>query len=283
MSESFRSADGLTLQYHRLGDGPLLVCHPGGPGFSSSYFARDFGGLDALFTLVLLDPRGTAESERPADPEAYSTDDYVADVEALRVALGEEQLTLLGHSHGGVVAAAYAAEHPTRVRRLVLANSLARLHEDEMERLKATHADEPWYEDALQALEQELAGEFETPEELRRLAIREFAFYFAHYDDGARAFLEEHVAAEVPNTDALKWFNTRLEAGEFDLRPLLPGIQAPTFVITGEADFICGPACAADFAEGITGAEELIVADCGHFTYYEQPERWREALQRFLQ
>jgi proline-specific peptidase len=282
MSESFRSADGLTLRYHRTGDGPVLVCHPGGPGFSSRYFGGTLGGLDALFTLVLLDPRGTAGSERPADPEAYSTDEYVADVEALRLALGEEQLNLLGHSHGGVVAAAYAAEHPTRVRRLVLANSLARVHPEEMERLMATHADEPWYEDSQQALEQELAGEFETPEELRDLAIREFAFYFAHYDEGARAFLEEHVAAEVPNTDALKWFNERLEAGEFDLRPLLPRIQSPTLVLTGEADFICGPACAADFADGIPGAEKLIVADCGHFSYYEQPERWREALERFV-
>jgi proline-specific peptidase len=283
MSESFPSADGFTLQYHRLGDGPLLVCHPGGPGFSSSYFARDLGGLDELFTLVLLDPRGTAESERPADPEAYSTDEYVADVEALREALDVEQLNLLGHSHGGVVAAAYAAAYPTRVRRLVLANSLARLHPDEMERLKATHADEPWYADAQEALEQELAGEFETPEELRDLAIREFAFYFAHYDEGARAFIQEHVASEVPNTEALKWFNERLDAGEFDLRPILPRIQAPTLVLTGEADFICGPACAGDFADGIPGAEKLIVDDCGHFTYHEQPERWREALQRFVQ
>jgi proline-specific peptidase len=282
MSESFRTADGLTLQYHCLGDGPLLVCHPGGPGFSSRYFAGDLGGLDELFTLIVLDPRGTGESERPANPEAYSTEEYAADVEALRVALDVEQLNLLGHSHGGVVAAAYAVEHPTRVRRLVLANSLARLLPDEMERLKATHVDEPWYEDSEQALQQELAGEFETPEELRDLAIREFAFYFAHYDDGARAFIDEHVTSEVPNTDALKWFNERIEAGEFDLRPILPRIQAPTLVVTGEADFICGPACAADLAGGIPGAQMLIVDDCGHFTYHEQPERWREALQRFV-
>jgi pimeloyl-ACP methyl ester carboxylesterase len=283
MTESFRSADGLTLQYHRLGDGPLLVCHPGGPGFSSGYFAGDLGGLDELFTLILLDPRGTAESERPANAEAYSTDEYAADVEALRVALDVEQLNLLGHSHGGVVAAAYAAEHPALVRRLVLANSLARLHPEEMERLKATHADEPWYEDSQQALEQELAGEFESPEELRDLAVREFAFYFAHYDDGARAFIQEHVASELPNTDALKWFNERIDADQFDLRPSLPRIQASTLIITGEADFICGPACASDFAEGITGAEKLVVTDCGHFTYYEQPGRWREALRRFVQ
>jgi pimeloyl-ACP methyl ester carboxylesterase len=276
MTESFRSADGLTLRYHRLGEGPLLVCHPGGPGFSSRYFAGDLGGLDTLFTLVLLDPRGTAESERPADPEAYSTDHYVADVEALRAALGVEQLNLLGHSHGGVVAAAYAAEHPTRVRRLVLANSLARLLR-EMER-QATHADEPGTR-SLRALEQE-RGEFGR----RRSCVTgcSGSRSTCAFDDNARVHRgERRRAAEYRRR--LKWFNAssaRCPAA----RPA-PRLcaSAPTLVLTGEADFICGPACAADFAEGIAGAEKLIVSDCGHFTYYEEPERWREAVQRFVQ
>jgi hypothetical protein len=42
--ESFRTADGRTLSYRREGSGPLLVCHPGGPGFSSRYFG-DLAGL----------------------------------------------------------------------------------------------------------------------------------------------------------------------------------------------------------------------------------------------
>ena len=46
---------------------------------------------------------------------AYTTGDYVADVEELRAHLGEDELNLLGHSHGGVVAMAYAAEQPGRV------------------------------------------------------------------------------------------------------------------------------------------------------------------------
>src|ERR671936_700691 len=101
MTESFATDDGRLLTFERRGSGPLVVCHPGGPGFSSAYFAGDLGGLGERFTLVLFNPRGTAGSARPDDATAYATADYVADVEALRAHLGEEQLNLLGHSHGG--------------------------------------------------------------------------------------------------------------------------------------------------------------------------------------
>ena len=52
---------------------------------------------------------------------------------------------------------------------------------------------------------------------------------------------------EVPVADALLLFNNEIFT-TFDLRPELPKIIAPTLVITGEDDFITGPACAADFA-----------------------------------
>ena len=105
----------MVIEYDRRGEGPLLVCHPGGPGFSAKEFG-DFAGLDRMRTLLLLHPRGTRESG-PA--ESYTLDDYVADLEELRESLGEEQIDLLGFSHGGMVAAAYAAAHPDRVRKLV--------------------------------------------------------------------------------------------------------------------------------------------------------------------
>ena len=100
MRETFTTPDGLTLAYERRGSGPLLVCHPGGPGGSAAEF-RDFAGLDDTFELVLLCPRGSLGSD-PADD--YSLASYVGDVEALREHLGVEQLDLLGFSHGGCVA-----------------------------------------------------------------------------------------------------------------------------------------------------------------------------------
>ena len=50
----------------------------------------------------------------------YSTADTVEDLEALRVALGAEKLTLDGVSYGTFVAERYAMAHPDRVARLVL-------------------------------------------------------------------------------------------------------------------------------------------------------------------
>ncbi|HEX2681464.1 MAG TPA: alpha/beta fold hydrolase [Candidatus Dormibacteraeota bacterium] len=121
----FQTRDGRKLTYRKLGHGPELVVHPGGPGFSSAYLG-DLSGLWEEFTLVMLNPRGTGGSDRPTDAGAYRLDDYVSDLEDLREHLGLERMLLLGYSHGGMVAQAYTVAHPARVRKLVLACTTAR-------------------------------------------------------------------------------------------------------------------------------------------------------------
>ncbi len=282
MTDTFTTSDGRALSFRREGAGPLLVCHPGGPGFSSRYFG-DLAGLGEDFELVLLDPRGTDGSDRPSDPGAYRIDDYVGDVEALRAHLGVERLKLLGHSHGGVVAAAYAIAHPNRVERLVLASTLARFaaeQEHAMVEGMERHADEPWYEDARAALEAEQNGDFETDEELGALAIRELKFYFADFDDEAAAYLDT-LSGERVNGDALRLFNAEIFT-TFDLRPELPRITAPTLVITGEQDFITGPVCARDFSDAIPNAETSILPNAGHMIFVESRAAVREEVRRFL-
>src|SRR5579859_1659512 len=177
------TADGRKLTYRKLGHGPVLICHPGGPGYSSTYFS-DLAGLWERYTLVMINPRGTGGSDRPFDSRAYQIEDYVSDVEELRRHLGLERVLLLGHSHGGVVAQAYAAEHPGRVRRLVLASTLARFgpeSEAAMREGMDKRSSQPWYADAVAALEAEQAGEFETGKQLDDLLFRELPLYFAHY------------------------------------------------------------------------------------------------------
>ena len=280
--ESLTTQDGRTLTYHVVGEGPTLVCHPGGPGFSSRYFG-DLAGLTQSLTLVLLDPRGTAASERPSDVRAYRTEDYVADLDQLRGHLGLEQMQLLGHSHGGVVATAYAGRYPHRVERLVLASTLARFQAEQegaMQRAMEAKSTEPWYADARAALEAEQAGQFETDEELAALAFREFPFYFAQYGDDERAYLEQ-LADEIPNADALRLFNNEIFPS-FDLRPELARIDAPTLVIAGEDDFITGPVCADELEAGIAGVEKVILPNVGHFIFVEAPDAFREAVLSFL-
>jgi pimeloyl-ACP methyl ester carboxylesterase len=282
VSESFTTSDERTLAYRRAGSGPPLLCHPGGPGWSSRYFA-DLGGLGERLELLLLDPRGTGGSDRPADARAYRIPDYVADLEALRRHLGLETASVLGHSHGGVVAMAWAAEHPEHVDRLVLASTLPRFGSEQEEALVTgmeRHAGEPWYEDARAALDEEQSTSFASDEELAAVVRRELPFYFARFGNGERAYVEESLA-EAPNGDALRLFNAEIFE-TFDLRPDLELVDAPTLVVTGEQDFICGPICAAEIAEGVAGAETVLLPDTGHFLFVESPQRFREAVWGFL-
>jgi proline iminopeptidase len=50
---------------------------------------------------------GCGLSERLADPHKYTVEKMVADVEAVRQALDFDQIVLLGHSYGGVLAQAW--------------------------------------------------------------------------------------------------------------------------------------------------------------------------------
>ncbi|MFI6499643.1 alpha/beta fold hydrolase [Nonomuraea typhae] len=67
--------------------------------------------------------RRAAERCRAADPELFDNMDSASvarDVEAVRVALGEKQLSILGTSYGGVTATNYARMFPSRVRALAV-------------------------------------------------------------------------------------------------------------------------------------------------------------------
>jgi proline iminopeptidase len=102
---------------------PVVFLH-GGPGVpdmagDASYFgqlARD--GFD----VYIYEQVGRGRSTRLDDPRAYTLDRDLADLEAIRGEIGAEQIILIGHSYGGMVAAAYAAANPERVAKMVLSS-----------------------------------------------------------------------------------------------------------------------------------------------------------------
>jgi proline iminopeptidase len=208
----------------------------------------------------------------------------VDDLESLREHLGLERMMLLGHSHGGMVAQAYAIKHPGRVRKLVLASTVARFGPEQESAMRAgmeQRSDEPWYPDAVAALEQEQAGKFLSDEELAPIVFRELPFYFAQFGAVEAGYLDM-LKTEAVNADALRLFNKEIFT-TFDLRPALEKITAQTLVITGGADFICGPVNADEIAAGIPGSSKVIVGDAGHMIFVEQPEAFHSEVSDFLE
>ena len=140
---------------------------------------------------------------------------------------------------------------------------------------------QPWAADAIAAVEEEQAGHFETDEELSPIVLREWPLYFAHYGAAEAGYLDT-LKAESVNADTLKLFNEEI-FNKFDLRSSLGEIGAPTLVITGDEDFICGPICAEEISAGIREARMVMVGDAGHYVFVEQPQAFHDEVASFLE
>lgn len=109
------------IHYELEGGGPPLMVHT---GFLSS--ARDLytlGYVDALkgdYQLVLPDPRGQGQSDKPHDSDAYGPKHRVADVVAVLDALGVDRVHFWGYSMGGRIGFDLAVQHPERLSSLIL-------------------------------------------------------------------------------------------------------------------------------------------------------------------
>jgi proline iminopeptidase len=132
----------------------------------------------------------------------------------------------------------------------------------------------------LAALNAEQEGAFDSDEQVSELVFKELPLYFARYGAVEAGYLDS-LRAEKVNADALRLFNREIFA-TFDLRDRLPGITAPTLVITGDADFICGPLCADEIAAAIPGARKAIVGDAGHMVFIEQAQAFHDEVGDFL-
>jgi pimeloyl-ACP methyl ester carboxylesterase len=278
MTGRFTTGDGRMLSYERRGSGPLLVCHPGGPGGSAAEF-RDFAGLDDTFDLVLLSPRGSAGSDPAGD---YALASYASDLDELRAHLGVERMNLLGFSHGGIVAMVYASSYPERVARLVLASTLA-VFDEAAEAAQGAGIEarrgEPWLAAAERAIAEEQSGEYVTAEDLVANVQQQIPLYFHRWEGHEETGRE--LAADFAQAEPLQYFNEH-EFPSFDLRPDVRTIGGPTLVVTGESDFICGPVCARTIAGHLGDARLVLIPEAGHFTYIEQPVAFRRALVEFL-
>ena len=121
-SVAFADSRGVQIAFEVVGQGDPIVLIP---GFSQSRQAwKDAGHVEALLALgrqvILIDPRGHGDSDKPRDPSAYRPELLASDVVAVLDRLAIEQADLLGYSRGGAIAIATAIARPERVRRVIV-------------------------------------------------------------------------------------------------------------------------------------------------------------------
>ncbi|MBH9576912.1 alpha/beta fold hydrolase [Inhella proteolytica] len=276
------------LAYARAGQGPLLVLLPGGPGGSGWALRHWSASLTDHFTVVVLDNIGRGRSERLADPRRYTLARDVEDLERLRQHLGQERLCVYGHSYGGLLAQAWGAAHPQRVRGLILGNTLhgARAWQEQLERCKAqVRFQHPavwaqWQADRARGLRSDRDA-FDT-----LLSPCLDTLYWHNPEHAGRKPPVGPPPSPQPERDRLnrtvylamlgddpEWEVGGTLAG-VEMLPQLPRIQAPALVLSGRADRICPPSAAQEIASVLPQAQCHVFEGSGHRPFVEEPEAW---------
>jgi pimeloyl-ACP methyl ester carboxylesterase len=111
---------GHRIAYRAGGSGPVLVLVHGITSTSATWEAI-MPSLARRFTVIAPDLLGHGKSAKPRGD--YSLGAYASGVRDLLVALGHEHATFVGHSLGGGVAMQLAYQFPERCERLVLVGS----------------------------------------------------------------------------------------------------------------------------------------------------------------
>jgi proline iminopeptidase len=254
---------------------PAFIIH-GGPGGDHTGFKPGFSPLAERMQLVYFDHRGQGRSAR-GDPEKYTLDENVEDMEALRRHLGCGPIVSVGTSYGGMVAMAHAARYPDAVSHLVLIVTAA--HGGFNARARQTIAEHGTPE--MQAVCDQLwGGELKTEDQLRNYYRVMGPKYSYRFDPAAAG---QGRARGIMAPDAI---NMAFKPGGFlqtlDLRPELGRITAPTLILAGRHDWICAPEFSEEIASLIPGSDLRIFENSSHSIRADEPEAMLDAIAGFV-
>jgi proline iminopeptidase len=263
---------------------PIIAVN-GGPGLSHAYMMQNdlWARIGKNRLVVLYDQRGTGGSKRVQNGASQTgvsqtgvsqtMDAQVADLDAVRQALGLNKFALLGDSYGGLVVMAYSAAHPEHVAKLILSDSPG-----------------PSWHDIVHVLPDVFPDiEEENKQEAQKLGPETEA--------AARAGLRNHFRMIFYSTQKRDAYMSRMgdlgyepaigeavakATANLDLAPKLADFKFPTLVINGRYDMNVAPLTAWRLAHAIPGAKLVFFEQSGHLPAYEEPDKYIEVLENFL-
>ena len=264
----------------------VIMLH-GGWGAEHSGLVEAVVSLKTEYRFVFYDQRGSLRS--PFPDSLITFDRHIQDLEFLRKELDQDQLTLVGHSMGAVLASAYAKKYPKRIKRLVLMapahlkNPIpeedSEIRQQQSKRFEA-FMDRPGVQRELDALQLNR----ESPSLSSREQTAKFRINFAKrmlYDvgnwsglAGGRALYQGHVFGLTANSYPTAGWNY-LEAFAKE--------EYPVSIIAGDHDFLdMGNLLIKKWTAAHPEIALHIIKNAGHMLWIDQAEATTKALRQGL-
>jgi pimeloyl-ACP methyl ester carboxylesterase len=260
--------NGVDLYYEDSGSGyPVVFCHE----FAGDYRSWDpqVRAFGRLYRCITYCHRGYPPSAVPSQPEAYSQDFLIEDLQALVKHLNIDQAHFVGFSMGGSVVLNFALQYPQLCRSIAVVGTGA----------GSTNRDR--FEHDIRAV----------VDLIRERGMRAFAETYAEGPTrlpfkrkdpyGWSVFrdqLAEHAADGQANTmEGVMWRRPTILSLESKLR----GLEVPTLIAIGDEDEPCVDV-AVFLKRTLPSAGLLVLPQSGHAINLEEPAAFNAAVLEFL-
>jgi proline iminopeptidase len=282
------TTDSARLYFRVVGNAPdTVIAIHGGPGVDLESIAGDFVPLATRHTVIFYDQRGAGRSELPRDTTRLFVPRQIADLDEVRAHFELEQVALIAHSYGPLLAASYALAHPRRVRRMVFFGPVPPRRGDLWQRFgqnvaaRMDSTDRARLADANRRLG-DPAGD-------TRRACRDYwgVALKPRIAESSRAsqIVKSDLCASDPAGIRYGLGTTNrvvmMSFGDWDLRERLRTLQVPTLVVHGENEAIPMD-LVEEWVKSLPQGELMRVPKAAHFPYAERPDIVWPAVERFL-
>ena len=262
--EQFKTSDGSSICFQlHPGRGPgaprVALIHP--LGLDGSVWQGVVDELGGRATLLTYDCRGHGGSRKYPGP--YTAELFARDLKELFDHVGWTTAVVVGCSMGGVVAQAFAASYPNRLRALGLIDTTAWYGSD---------APRTWRERASNALGNGLKGMMTFQ------ATRWFSDKFrAEHEDRVDVVKAIFLANDLHSYSA-----TCEMLGNMDMRPTLGSIDVPVAIVVGDEDYATPVSMSQELHERIRGSTLAVLRGSRHLTPVESPREIAKQLSLLL-
>lgn len=249
----------------RVGSGrPVLLIHGVNPIHPAAPFLARLGAL-----VELIAPSHPGFGGSPLPPDFETMYDLVQMYLAILDAIPSDDVTVIGFSFGGWIAAELAVANPKRLGRLILVDPVGIKQGGREER--------------------DIVHFFNTdPNELNHRswhdpARRPEGIYGLGWQATiSKAMTDQEMITLARNWDSLCLYAWKPHMYNPQLKHWLHRISVPAMLIWGEADRVVTQEYGRAYASLIPGAQFRIIHDAGHHPELEQPDAFVAAVMEFL-
>ena len=276
LGQNYVRLNGVDLFYTDTGsDNAQAIIYLHDLGYNSYSFQAICGEMLESYRVIYLDQRSCGRSdELEPNPELFTIDALVDDLEALRAHLGLRSFVPLGHGFGAVIALEYARRFAKHIDRVIVVNPW--VHFPELSRVLL---------DAASRMTERNVPVSENSQTRAETAfdMREDLLLTLHFPNPASRLHMEFIDSE----SGLFGSGTMQEGlvfnnlWELEYPLYFAEIQTPVFVIAGIEDSTSYPS-QTDWLVDLLQAE-LFELETGHYPWFDDTEVFIKALETALE